>query len=185
VAWRLPDTTRDEWIREIYRQGWWEALAGALAFLAGGIAATVLLRTGRRWIAIAVVSVASVLVIECIEDLYEHLSPRQSGMIVARKMTPLITPATRIYSVSHYEQTIPFYIRRTMILVDYEDEFALGIEIEPHLAVETLPEFPEHWLRPGEALAIMHPKSFQELKALGLPMQVVHDDPRRILVRKP
>jgi hypothetical protein len=106
-------------------------------------------------------------------------------LIVAQKMKPLITPATRVYSVSHYEQTIPFYIARTMTLVDYEDEFALGIGIQPELAIETLAEFPEHWLRPGEALAIMHPKSYQELTALGLPMQVVHDDPRRILVRKP
>ena len=110
---------------------------------------------------------------------------RQSGQIVAEKMKPLLTPATRVYSVSHYEQTVPFYIKRTMILVDYEDEFQLGIASEPQRQIETRPEFPEHWLRPGEALAIMHPKAFEELKALGLPMQVVHVDPRRILVRKP
>jgi hypothetical protein len=31
----------------------------------------------------------------------------------------------------------------------------------------------------------MHPDSFEKLKAQGLPMQVLHSDPRRVLVRKP
>jgi hypothetical protein len=31
----------------------------------------------------------------------------------------------------------------------------------------------------------MQPGSYEKLKALGLPMQVLHDDPRRVLVRKP
>ena len=38
---------------------------------------------------------------------------------------------------------------------------------------------------PGDALAIMHPGAFEKLKAQGLPMQLLHSDPRRILVRKP
>jgi len=39
--------------------------------------------------------------------------------------------------------------------------------------------------RPGEALAIMHPDTYQDIRSRGLPMQLVHEDPRRILVRKP
>jgi len=185
VAWHLPDTTRDEWTRRAYEDAWGIAFAGALLLVVSSAGATVLLRAGLRWAAIAVVALANVLMIDCIEDVYEHLSPRQSGFIVAEKMRPLLKPTTRLYSVSHYEQTVPFYIARTMTLVDYEDEFQLGISIEPERAIETRAEFPEQWLRPGDALAIMHPKAYEELKALGLPMQVVHEDPRRILVRKP
>jgi 4-amino-4-deoxy-L-arabinose transferase-like glycosyltransferase len=185
VAWHLPDTTRDEWTRRAYEDAWGIAFAGALLFVVSSVGATMLLRAGLRWVAIAVVALANVLMIDCIEDVYEHLSPRQSGFIVAEKMRPLLKPTTRLYSVSHYEQTVPFYIARTMTLVDYEDEFQLGISIEPERAIETRAEFPEQWLRPGDALAIMHPKAYEELKALGLPMQVVHEDPRRILVRKP
>src|SRR5258706_248381 len=185
VAWHLPDTTRDEWTRRAYEDAWGIAFAGALLLVVSSAGATVLLRAGLRWAAIAVVALANVLMIDCIEDVYENLSPRQSGFIVAEKMRPLLKPTTRLYSVSHYEQTVPFYIARTMTLVDYEDEFQLGISIEPERAIETRAEFPEQWLRPGDALAIMHPKAYEELKALGLPMQVVHEDPRRILVRKP
>ena len=45
--------------------------------------------------------------------------------------------------------------------------------------------FRGEWLRDGDALAIMHPDIYQALRAQGLPMQLVHEDPRRVLVRKP
>jgi hypothetical protein len=100
-------------------------------------------------------------------------------------MRPLIKPETRLYSVGTYEQTIPFYLARTVTLVSYVDEFELGQKAEPGRSIPTLDAFVPDWQRPGEALAIMHPDTFQKLRARGLPMQVVHEDPRRVLVRKP
>jgi 4-amino-4-deoxy-L-arabinose transferase-like glycosyltransferase len=184
LAWRYPETARDAWSRSMYvaAQGW--AVAAALILLAASVTATVLLRTDRRWLAIVTVAFASVLLIECLENGYEHLSPRQSGQAVAEKMKPLLKPGTRLYSVEHYDQTVPFYIRRTLRLVNYFDEFATGLTAEPGIGMG-LDAFMADWLRPGEALAIMQPETFQKMKALGLPMQVLHDDPRRVLVRKP
>ena len=51
--------------------------------------------------------------------------------------------------------------------------------------VPTLGDFASHWLRPGDALAIMLPDAYRELRVQALPMQVLHEDQRRILVRKP
>ena len=48
-----------------------------------------------------------------------------------------------------------------------------------------LGRFREEWVREGDALAIMQPDIYQALRAQGLPMQLVHEDPRRVLVRKP
>jgi hypothetical protein len=95
--------------------------------------------------------------------------------------------------VRHYEQTVPFYVRRTMTLVDYLDEFEPGIDAEPGKAIACPPRKPEvclaafaaEWRRPGEALAIMQPDLLPRLRDEGLPMQVLHQDPRRVLVRKP
>ena len=184
LAWRYPETARDAWSRAMYvqAQGW--AVAAALILLVASITAMMLLRKDRRWPAILTMAFASVLLIECLENGYEHLSPRQSGQAVAEKMKPLLEPGTRLYSVEHYDQTVPFYIRRTLRLVNYFDEFATGLAAEPWIGMG-LAAFVMDWLRPGEALAIMQPDTFQKMKALGLPMQVLHDDPRRVLVRKP
>jgi Aminoarabinose transferase C-terminal domain len=87
--------------------------------------------------------------------------------------------------VGMYDQTLPFYLGRTLKLVKYVDEFELGIKAQPELQLATLDEFRADWVRPGEALAIMHPDTYQDIRSRGLPMQLVHEDPRRILVRKP
>jgi 4-amino-4-deoxy-L-arabinose transferase-like glycosyltransferase len=184
-AWRVSDAARDDWTQALYVEAQAWALVAAAVLFAAGVAGAVLLWRGRRWAAIVVVAFASIALIDCLENAYEELSPRQSGRIVADKMKPLITPATRIYSVKFYDQTVPFYIGRTVTLVDYLDEFETGLASEPERHIADVDRFREEWLRPGDALAIMHPDAFQRLQSQGLPMQVLHDDPRRVLVRKP
>ena len=49
-------------------------------------------------------------------------------------MKPHLGPGTRVYSVGYYDQTIPFYLGRTVTLVDYWDEFSPGLKREPELA---------------------------------------------------
>jgi hypothetical protein len=134
---------------------------------------------------VVAIALGSVLVVNAVEDFYEGLSPRQSGLDVATKMRPWITPSTRLYSVGHYDQTVPFYIGRTMTLVEYVDEFEMGLKNEPGKAIASLEDFPAEWVRPGDALAIMQPDLLERFRAQGLPMQVLHQDPRRVLVRKP
>src|SRR5207342_146618 len=89
-----------------------------------------------------------VFVIDCIEDGYERLSPRQSGFDVAGKIRQRLAPGTRLYSVRHYEQTVPFYIGRTMTLVDYVDEFETGLKAEPERGIPDVQQFAAEWLRP-------------------------------------
>jgi len=185
AAWHMADHTRDAWTHALYVSARPFALGGAALLLAFGIAGPLLLWRGRRWTALIVVAAGSMLVIDCVEDAYEQLAPRQSGLAVAEKMRPLITPATRLYSVKTYDQTLPFYLGRTLKLVEYTDEFETGLKTEPQLRVPDVATFRGEWLREGDALAIMHPDIYQALRAQGLPMQLVHEDPRRVLVRKP
>jgi hypothetical protein len=185
VVWHLPSYAGEDWTRVLYRQvQFWGYCTVATLFATSIVCAFLLLR-GRRILAIVLVALGIVFSIDHLEDAYEELSPRQSGKLVAEKMQPWLSPATRVYSVQHYEQSVPFYIGRTMTLVDYTDEFAPGIAAEPAKVIAHLRDFPSDWLRPGEALAIMQPGLLERLRAQGLPMQVLHEDPRRVLVRKP
>ena len=185
AAWHMADHTHDAWTRDLYLGARPWALAGAVLLLAIGIVGPWLLWHGRRWTALVVVAVGAMLVIDCIEDAYEQLAPRQSGLAVAERMRPLLQPGTRLYSVKIYDQTLPFYLGRTLKLVEYVDEFETGLKSQPELHIADLGTFRDEWLRPGDALAIMHPDIYQALRAQGLPMQLVHEDPRRVLVRKP
>jgi hypothetical protein len=185
AGWQAPERAKEEWTRVLYMEARPWAVAGAAALCVSAIAATVLLRRGRRWAGLLAIAIGSVLLMDCVEDAYETLSPRQSGRIVAEKMRPYLAGNPRLYSVHHYEQTVPFYIGRTLTLVDYVDEFEMGLKAEPGKHIAHRKDFPAEWLRPGEALAIMQPGTYETFQHLGLPMQVVHEDPRRVLVRKP
>jgi 4-amino-4-deoxy-L-arabinose transferase-like glycosyltransferase len=185
VAYRVPETAKDAWTRAMYEGAMPWAVAAALVLLAGAIVTTLLMLRGKRWPALAVAAFAAILLIDCGEEAYEEITPRQSGVGVAEIMKAQMKPDSRLYSVGHYEQTVPFYIQRTLQLFDYEDEFEVGQKAEAKFAKRELHEFPPEWERPGDALAIMLPLVYEKMKAQGLPMVVLHADPKRVLVRKP
>lgn len=185
VAWGAPERARNDWTRELYAAARPWVLAG-LALLAITLAAGALrLRAGRKRGAVLAIVAASLLFIDFVEDGYERLAPRQSGLQVAEVMKKSLTPATRVYSVGYYDQTIPFYLGRTVTLVDYRDEFSTGLDREPERAISTLEAFEADWVRPGDAMAIIHPDLHEKLSTRGLAMTLLHRDERRILVRKP
>ena len=185
AAWHLPATARDAWTRAMYEGAQpWAAIAAAVLFL-GGVATAWLLFRGRRWRGLVVAAAASVLLIECVVQAYDVLAPRQSGRDVAQVIAARLTPETRLYSVHYYEQSVPFYVGRVFTLVDYVDEFETGQQAEPQRSIARLQDFGPDWLKPGDALAIMHPETYRTLRDSGLPVQVLHEDPRRVVVRKP
>ncbi len=180
-----PERARNDWTRELYAAARPWVLAG-LALLAVTLAAGALrLRAGSKRGAILAIVAASLLFIDFVEDGYERLAPRQSGLQVAEVMKKSLTPATRVYSVGYYDQTVPFYLGRTVTLVDYRDEFSTGLDREPERAIATLEAFEADWVRPGDAMAIIHPDLHEKLSTRGLAMTLLYRDERRILVRKP
>lgn len=185
AVWQAPLRARDEWTRAMYAAAQSRAALGVAVLLIGAVAGTWLLWRGKRWLGIIVVALATTVLIDCLEDAYENFAPRQSGRDVARKMLPLASSATPVYSVRIYDQTVPFYLGRTVTLVDYVDEFALGIKHEPHKVIPSVDDFVSRWKADQSPVAIMHPQIFEQLTLQGLPMNVVHQDPRRVVVKKP
>ncbi len=185
IAWGAPERAKNAWTRDLYSDARPWIVAG-LAVLAVAMAAgAYMLREGRKWSALVTIVAASLVFIDFVEDGYEQLAPRQSGIVVAGKMKPHLKPDTRLYSVGYYDQTIPFYLGRTVTLVHYRDEFAMGLDREPERAIATLEAFAREWVRPGEAMAIIHPDLQVKLTALGIAMTPLYGDDRRILVMKP
>ena len=184
-ALHLASRQSDPWARTLYANAQPYALAAIVAIFAAGAIASWALWRGRRWPGLGIAAIAMVILLDCVEDGYEEMSPRQSGKEIAAKMAAAAGPDARLYSVRYFEHTVPFYLGRTLTLVEYEDEFAPGLASEPALRIPDLDRFHADWLRPGGALAIMNPATYVRLQSRALPMQVLHEDPRRILVRKP
>ena len=185
AAWHMPGRAKEEWTRALYQSAMNFTLEGAAILLATVVAGVFLLLRERRILAIVTVAVGTMLMIERGAEAFDVFSPRQSGIAVAEKIRPWLARGARVYSVMHYDQSVPFYIGRTVTLVEYRDEFGPGLAAEPAKAIASFAEFGVDWLRPGEALAIMQPSLLELLDEEGLPFQVLHKDPRRVLIRKP
>jgi 4-amino-4-deoxy-L-arabinose transferase-like glycosyltransferase len=88
------------------------------------------------------------------------------------------------YQVGSYDQTVPFYLERTTTLVAFRDEFAMGLDMEPGLAIPTEAQ----WIRVWEALpagfALMPWTDHAKLVAQGVPMRTLASDARRVLVSR-
>jgi hypothetical protein len=88
-----------------------------------------------------------------------------------------------IFSVQTYDQTIPFYLRREMLLADTRGELDYGLRHAPGVSLD-MPGFEQRWLQSQQAVAIMPLWSYSELSARGLPMRVLGQDQRRIAVSR-
>jgi 4-amino-4-deoxy-L-arabinose transferase-like glycosyltransferase len=186
LGWGAPERAHSEWTRALYLAARPWIVAGGVILVVAYAAGAWLLRRGEKLVALVIVVMATLVFIDCAEDGFEELSPRQSGLVPAAAARPHIGPDTRVYSLGQFDQSFAFYLGRTVTLVDYRDEFALGQKLEPRKSIETLDAFVEEWKRPGSAVAIMQPGFYDyRFQPAGLPMVILHRDDRRLVVRKP
>lgn len=87
-----------------------------------------------------------------------------------------------VYSVQSFEQTLPFYLQQTVVLVDYRDEFALGLSQNPAAGIATLDEFSRQWRALGEGYAVMPLFAQDRLSAQGVPMREIARFPRKLVL---
>jgi 4-amino-4-deoxy-L-arabinose transferase-like glycosyltransferase len=186
AAWVAPaqraggDLARQEMYTEL--SGW--VVAAMLLLAVAILAAFIALRTGRKWLGIMFVSASVLGMIELVERGYENISPLQSGHAMAASIGKQMTADTRLYAVKIYDQSLPFYLKRTLTLVEYVDEFEMGEKAEPQKYIAQLVNFPAAWNAPGPAIAIIQPGDIDSIRALGVAFEVIHRDAKRVAIRK-
>ena len=110
------------------------------------------------------------------------LAPVYSGVELARALpAPNDAP---LYSIGTYDQTLPFYWRRTLELVSYRGELDYGLQHDPSAEMASVEQFVESWNREPGAYAVMEKKMFDDLKSRGVPMREVGRDANRVLVAR-
>ena len=116
---------------------------------------------------------------------HESLGRAVSGYDLVQKVKKEIPEGSKIYSVRLLDHTVPFYLQRNTIMVAFTDELTFGAEQEPDKWVPTLEAFISIWNQDPSAVALMAPGQYEELKTLGLPMEELGRDGRRVIVRHP
>ncbi|QWD74664.1 glycosyltransferase family 39 protein [Polynucleobacter sp. TSB-Sco08W16] len=116
---------------------------------------------------------------------HETLGRAVSGIDLAYRVKNSIPANVNIYSVRLLDHTMPFYLGRTMVMVEDPDELQFGVNQQPELWLPTLDAFIVRWKDDQTAYAIMVPEQYVALQGLNLPMQEVDRDSRRVIVKHP
>ena len=116
---------------------------------------------------------------------HETLGRSVSGVDLAEQVKVSLPEKVNFYSVNILDHTMPFYLGRTMIMVQSPDELEFGVHQEPGLWLATLDAFITRWREDSTAYALMVPEQYIELQKQGLPMQEVGRDSRRVIVKHP
>lgn len=168
-------------------------LATMAVFLIGAAVSAWFRFRGPR--AAVALSLAALLGFQCIGWGYQGLASMYSAHGLARLIKPILAnpngsaPAlaqTRVpvYSLGRYDQSLPFYLNRTVHLGLYKGELAYGIKRDPHNYIATLAEFRRQWAPPTQAVAVLAPDVFKTLELDAVPMHVIHQDLRRVVVTR-
>jgi 4-amino-4-deoxy-L-arabinose transferase-like glycosyltransferase len=126
-------------------------MQGALAALAAA------------WFGVAIAITAGAFEVQ---DLF---SARDIAALIRRE-APAGVP---VFSVQNFPQSLPFYLKRTVTLVDYRDEFALGLRQAPASGIASLDDFGVRWRALNDGLAVMPPVTRARLTDAGVPMREV------------
>lgn len=162
-----------------------ELMFAAGVFLLAAAAAWWLLARQRIGTAILCVSAGHLLAAFIGMNAHDHYGQLRSSVNIAPALQAQLPADAPVFAVRDYDQSLPFYLRRNVVLVDFVDEFAYGEAHEPGRMVPTLAAFADRWQTVPAAGAVMTDATFRELQSAGLAMRVIYRDARRVAVAKP
>lgn len=159
-------------------------IAGLLIWAMATLIAFVMLQRGHKWLGITTMAIAMPIMILFTARGFDATSPKKLSYAVAEAINQRITPETRLYSIKIYDQSLPFYLKRTLTLVEYVDEFEMGQKARPAKHIASIKDLPAAWSMPGPAIAIIQPDAVNELKALNINFEIIYQDQRRVAIKK-
>jgi hypothetical protein len=145
-------------------------------------------RQMQRDLTVLALAIAGFASVQLLLAGFEPIGQVRAGtnLLPALQAAGAANPAVRVYSVGIYEQSLTFYLNRTVTLVDYVDEFGFGLEQQPELAIPTRSAFVQQWRSEAAAgvksIAIVRPEFVAEFQRQGVPLRVVAGDARRTVI---
>ena len=158
------------------------ALLGTGAVLTLGALATFeLLRRRRDFAALSILCAAWFLTSLGITIGATDSQAAFSAKAAALALKSAAAAEAPVFSIQLYDQTLPFYLGRTVTLVSYRDEFSLGLDQDPARGIAEMTEFSRRWQELPQGYAVMRPLTRDLLLAQGLPMREIAQFENRVV----
>jgi 4-amino-4-deoxy-L-arabinose transferase-like glycosyltransferase len=162
----------------------WVYAAAAIALIGGAIS-TYLIKQNKD-AAVVILAFAGFIAGQAIFMGHEPLGRYSAGLLHVPLIQAELTADTPIYSVGKYEQSLPFYLQRTLILVEHPDELQFGLDLQPELWIPKRSDFIAKWradsTKGKAAVAILSTGVYEDMLQQQVPMRIIAQDPKRIIV---
>ena len=163
-----------------------------IVFVVGSLVAAWLFRKGTepaKTLGIIAIAICGLVGFQIAFVGHEVFAPIRSAAGLLRDAGNLpaaqrMDPAAPVFQVGTYDQTFPFYLGRTTTIVEFRDEFALGLDVEPKKAYPKYPRWIRDWKALPQGYALMKHDTYEFLAAQDVPMVILASDPRRVLVAR-
>jgi 4-amino-4-deoxy-L-arabinose transferase-like glycosyltransferase len=184
-VYKIPHLTHDPYEIPLYQTYPYWVAAAALLSLIGSLFAAWVAHRQKEW-AILALAVSWFVGGQLILLGHDPLGRYASGYVHVAAIEAELTPQTTLYAVGRYEQSLPFYLKQTMTLVENADEMDFGLQQEPQRWIPTVDAFVVKWTADRannkKDIAIMRNDIFSALQKRGVPMRIIAQDPRRVIV---
>ena len=135
--------------------------------------------------AIAAIALGAMLAFQMGSWGYQSHSSIRSAKIMAETIRPYSEQEdVKIYAINLFEHSLPYYLQRNISVVGYQGNMQFGIGRGPGDWLASEADFMPVWLAAQQALAIVSPDTYQNWQKQNIPMKIVYQDPRRIVVAR-
>jgi Aminoarabinose transferase C-terminal domain len=111
------------------------------------------------------------------------VAPIYSGIDLADAL-PASERLAPLYSIRTYDQSLTFYLQRTVMLVGYRGELDYGLRQAPDREISDIDGFLNTWNSQSKAYAVMDNRTFDIFKERGVPMRIVGQTEGRVMVAR-
>jgi 4-amino-4-deoxy-L-arabinose transferase-like glycosyltransferase len=111
------------------------------------------------------------------------LAPIYSGADLAAAMSGG-EPGAPIYSVRTYDQSLTFYLRRSVTLVSFRGELEYGLRRAPEREIADVDAFLNVWGSLTQAYATMDKRTYDNFKERNVPMRLIGQNVRQVMVAR-
>ena len=138
----------------------------------------------KQYISIPVIALCSMLAFQMGSWGFQSHSLIRSAKMMADAIRPYDEKNIPIYAIDRYQYSLNYYLKRKITVVAYKGNMEFGIGREPGDWIEYEADFMPLWLASNQALAILEQKTYTQWLQKHVPMKVIYQDPRRIVVAK-
>ncbi|MGZ4980255.1 MAG: phospholipid carrier-dependent glycosyltransferase [Methylobacter sp.] len=159
----------------------------ATAVLIGAAGVSTILLRHKKDLAISVYALCALLGIQMLSWGYQSISDLRSSRAMAEAIQSYIAKSGKstveIYDVNRYDQSLPYYLGKTIKLVGFRGELEFGINQEPQKWISDT-DFLPLWLNSEQAISVLPQATYDQWQQQKIPMLTIYENSRYIAVAR-